>query len=52
MRTVRQAYRLFQEVAGEPGGGHPDEVAEAIAWLISDAASYTTGSFLDLAGGR
>lgn len=33
-------------------GGRPDEVAEAIAWLISDAASYTTGSFLDLAGGR
>lgn len=33
-------------------GGHPNEVAEAIAWLISDAASYTTGSFLDLAGGR
>ncbi|MFF0526894.1 SDR family oxidoreductase [Nocardia amikacinitolerans] len=33
-------------------GGDPDEVAEAIAWLMSAAASYTTGSFLDLAGGR
>ncbi len=33
-------------------GGHPEEVAEAIAWLMSEAASYTTGSFLDLAGGR
>ncbi|MBF6522980.1 SDR family oxidoreductase [Nocardia farcinica] len=33
-------------------GGRPEEVAEAIAWLLSAAASYTTGSFLDLAGGR
>ena len=33
-------------------GGTPEEVAEAIAWLLSDAASYVTGSFIDLAGGR
>ena len=33
-------------------GGKPEEVAEAIAWLLSEAASYTTGSFIDLAGGR
>ncbi|ACJ30006.1 Oxidoreductase, short-chain dehydrogenase/reductase family [Shewanella piezotolerans WP3] len=33
-------------------GGAPEEVAEAIAWLLSDAASYVTGSFIDLAGGR
>src|SRR5690606_5845137 len=26
-------------------GGHPEEVAEAIMWLLSDKASYTTGSF-------
>ena len=32
-------------------GGEVDEVAAAIVWLLSDAASYTTGSFLDLAGG-
>ena len=32
-------------------GGEADEVAAAIVWLLSDAASYTTGSFLDLAGG-
>jgi NAD(P)-dependent dehydrogenase (short-subunit alcohol dehydrogenase family) len=28
------------------------EVAEAIVWLMSDASSYTTGSTLDVAGGR
>lgn len=33
-------------------GGQPEEVAEAIAWLLSDAASYSTGSFIDLAGGK
>lgn len=33
-------------------GGEPEEVAEAIAWLLSDAASYVTGSFIDLAGGK
>jgi len=32
--------------------GRPDEIAEAIVWLLSDAASYVTGSILDVAGGR
>jgi NAD(P)-dependent dehydrogenase (short-subunit alcohol dehydrogenase family) len=32
--------------------GRPEEVAEAIAWLLSDAASYTVGALLDVAGGR
>ncbi|ROL64502.1 SDR family oxidoreductase [Pseudomonas vranovensis] len=41
----------------EPGipmgrGGQAEEVAEAIIWLLSDQASYSTGSFLDLGGGR
>lgn len=33
-------------------GGEPEEVASAIAYLVSDEASYITGSFLDVAGGR
>jgi len=33
-------------------GGHPGEIASAIAWLLSDEASYVTGTFIDAAGGR
>ncbi|MGY3884822.1 SDR family oxidoreductase [Aeromonas aquatica] len=33
-------------------GGQPEEVAAAIAWLLSDEASYATGTFIDVAGGR
>lgn len=33
-------------------GGEAIEVARAIVWLLSDDASYTTGSFIDVAGGR
>jgi NAD(P)-dependent dehydrogenase (short-subunit alcohol dehydrogenase family) len=33
-------------------GGDPLEVAHAILWLLSDEASYTTGSFVDVSGGR
>jgi NAD(P)-dependent dehydrogenase (short-subunit alcohol dehydrogenase family) len=51
--------------AGEPGrvdrvgplvplgrAGRPEEVANAIAWLMSDEASYVTGTTLRVAGGR
>ncbi|MDJ0911689.1 MAG: SDR family oxidoreductase [Woeseiaceae bacterium] len=33
-------------------GGEPEEVATAVAWLLSDEASYVTGSFIDVSGGR
>jgi NAD(P)-dependent dehydrogenase (short-subunit alcohol dehydrogenase family) len=33
-------------------GGTADEVAQAIVWLLSDAASYTTMSLMDISGGR
>jgi NAD(P)-dependent dehydrogenase (short-subunit alcohol dehydrogenase family) len=58
-------YTDIHASGGEPGrvdrlkdslpmrrGGRPEEVAEAILWLLSDAASYVTGTFIDLAGGR
>lgn len=32
--------------------GTADEVAQAVWWLLSDASSYTTGSLIDVAGGR
>lgn len=51
--------------SGEPGrvarlqgavpiqrGGTADEVAAAILWLLSDDASYVTGTLLDVTGGR
>ncbi len=33
-------------------GGSAEEVAEAVVWLMSDAASYVTGALVDVAGGR
>ena len=32
--------------------GTAHEVAEAIVWLLSDESSYSTGSFIDVTGGR
>jgi NAD(P)-dependent dehydrogenase (short-subunit alcohol dehydrogenase family) len=58
-------YTDMHASGGEPGrvdrlreslpmkrGGTPEEVAEAVLWLLSDAASFTTGSFIDVTGGR
>jgi NAD(P)-dependent dehydrogenase (short-subunit alcohol dehydrogenase family) len=52
-------------LGGEPGrpdrlgptlpmrrAGDAIEVARAIVWLLSEEASYTTGSFVDVSGGR
>jgi NAD(P)-dependent dehydrogenase (short-subunit alcohol dehydrogenase family) len=33
-------------------GGYPQEVAKAILWLLSEEASYSTGTFIDVTGGR
>lgn len=32
--------------------GQPDEIAEAVVWLMSDKSSYTSGAIIDIAGGR
>ena len=58
-------YTDIHASGGEPGrvdrmkatvpmrrGGTAEEVAQAILWLMSDQASYTTGAFLDVSGGR
>jgi len=58
-------YTDIHASGGEPGrvdrvkafvpmkrGGSPEEVAAPILWLLSEEASYATGTFIDLAGGR
>lgn len=55
----------IHEKGGEPGRadrlahmvpmrrkGSADEIAQAVVWLMTDAASYVTGSTLDVTGGR
>ena len=48
------AGRLERVEARVPLGraGEPEEVATAIAWLLSDACPYVTGATLRVAGGR
>ena len=31
--------------------GEPEEIAEAVAWLLSDSANYITGASLKVSGG-
>jgi NAD(P)-dependent dehydrogenase (short-subunit alcohol dehydrogenase family) len=49
-RPDRAAVLGSQTPLGRPGTA--DEVAEAIVWLLGDAASYVNGTLLDVAGGR
>ena len=46
--------RLERVASAVPLGrvGEPEEVAEAIAWLLGDACPYATGATLRVAGGR
>lgn len=46
-----RAWRLAKEIPMQRPG-RPEEIAEAIVWLLGPAASYTTGALLDVAGGR
>lgn len=48
---AQAALDVVKQMAGA-GGGQPEEVAQAIAGLLSDKASYMTGSFIKLAGGK
>ncbi|MEU0435505.1 SDR family oxidoreductase [Streptomyces sp. NPDC006290] len=45
--------RPARVAAGIPMGraGRPEEISGAVAWLLSDDASYTTGAVLRVAGG-
>ncbi len=33
-------------------GGQPEEIAQAVLWLLSEEASYVTGALVDVGGGR
>jgi glucose 1-dehydrogenase len=46
-RPARMAPQIPMGRAGEA-----DEIAAAVAWLLSDEASYVTGAVLRVAGGR
>ncbi len=48
------AGRLTRAVAQVPlqRAGRPEEAARAILWLLSDAASYSTGAIMAVSGGR
>ncbi|MFT3718888.1 SDR family oxidoreductase [Pseudorhodoferax sp.] len=44
--------RELQHLVPMQRGGTAEEVAQAIVWLIGEAASYTTMAILDVTGGR
>ncbi|MGO4727801.1 MULTISPECIES: SDR family oxidoreductase [unclassified Inquilinus] len=50
---IHEPGRLDRVTARIPAGrpGEPEDVAEAVAWMLSDAARYTTATVLKVAGG-
>jgi NAD(P)-dependent dehydrogenase (short-subunit alcohol dehydrogenase family) len=52
-RGMNDPERMARIIASEPMGrvGTPEEVAEAVVWLCSDAASFVTGHTMTVAGG-
>ena len=52
-RALRNPECRAQGIASEPIGriGNPAEVAEAVVWLCSDAASFVTGHAMSVDGG-
>jgi len=52
--SIKQGSKEYQDASEAQIMGrmaHPREVAEGIVWLLSDAASFTTGSLLSIDGG-
>ena len=52
--TMGEPDRVARMLPSVPMGraGSAEEVAQAIAWLLSEASSFSTGAIIDVAGGR
>ncbi len=50
--TVEEATAKFPKEAGISRYGEPDEIAELMAFLVSPAAKWMTGSVLRMDGGE
>jgi 3-oxoacyl-[acyl-carrier protein] reductase len=50
--TVEEATRMFPEEAGISRYGTPEEVADLMAFLVSPAAKWLTGTSVRIDGGE